>query len=157
MRTAAHLAILLLLAVGAGAVTNGLRSNPLPWVEDWSHRVEKQALALGLRTADAAQTRALIESGVYFVFDARPREHFVEGHLPGAMSLPSDGFDEHMLEYAMMLIPEQEILVYCSGQVCDESLMVCRELLNQGYTNLVLFAAGMEAWQAAGYPLEEGG
>lgn len=150
------MALLLGVALAAGAAANLLRPAPLPWVEDWSHRAETQALALGLRTADAGQTQSLVESGIYFIFDARPHEAFAEAHLPGALSLPSDLFEERIAEYAMMLIPEQEILVYCSGQVCDESLLVCRDLLEQGYTNLVLFAGGMEAWEAAGYPVEEG-
>jgi rhodanese-related sulfurtransferase len=156
IKTAARMLALIGVSLVLGAAVNLARPHPLPWIEDWSHRVETQALELGLRTANAAQAREMAEGGIYFVFDARPVEQFMEGHLPGAMSLPSDAYDERILEYAVMLIPEQEILVYCSGRVCDESLQVCKNLLGQGYTNLVLFAEGMEAWQAAGYPVEEG-
>lgn len=153
---AARALVLLAASLLLGAAANLARPRPLPWVEDWSHRVEAQALELGLRTADAAQARDMVDSGVFFVFDARPEDRFAEGHLPGAMPLPGDSFPERFLEYAPMLIPEQEILVYCSGRACDESLQVCRDLLAQGFTNLVLFAGGMEEWTAAGYPVEEG-
>ena len=56
----------------------------------------------------------------------------------------------------MMLTPEQPILVYCSGQACDESLLVSSNLLEQGFTNVSLFAGGMEEWLAAGHDLEGG-
>ena len=154
--TVARALVLGLASLALGAAVNLARPRPLPWVEDWSRRIEKQALALGLRAADAAQVRELIDEGGFFLFDARPEAQYRAGHLPGALPLPSEAFAERVVDYLGMLAPEQEILVYCSGWVCDESLNVCRGLLELGSTNLVLFAGGVEAWTEAGYPLEEG-
>ena len=149
-------AILVVAAAVAAIAVNLGRPSPLAWSESWSHRVEIQAAELGVRVADTDGARALIDDGTVFVFDARPEDQFAEGHLPLALPLPSDTFDDRFIDYAGMLIPEQEILVYCSGVVCDESLQVCRSLLDHGFTNLVLFAGGFEAWEAAGHPMEAG-
>ncbi len=61
-----------------------------------------------------------------------------------------------LMEYAGMVAPDMEIMVYCSGTLCDESLQVSRFLVEQGFTNVVLFAQGFDAWTAAGYPTEAG-
>lgn len=148
--------ILVMVAAVAAIAVNLGRSKPLAWSESWSHRVEIQAAELGVQVADVDRAWALIDEGTVFVFDARSEDHFAVGHLPLALPLPSETFDDLFIQYAGMLIPEQEILVYCSGVVCDDSLQVCRSLLDQGFTNLVLFAGGFEAWEAAGHPVEAG-
>lgn len=142
--------------MACGVLVNLVRPDPIPWREDWSHRVETKARALGLRVADLAQARAILDEGMYFIFDARAPGVYEEGHLPGALSLPSESFEESIGQYIDMLIPEQEIMVYCSGLACDESLRVCEAFLAQGYTNLVLFTGGYEAWQVDGLPTEVG-
>ena len=147
---------MLLAAVACGVLANVVRPDSIPWRENWSHRVETKALALGLQVADLGQARAILDEGIYFVFDAREPGVYEEGHLPGALSLPGESFDESVGLYIDMLIPEQEIMVYCSGLACDESLQVCEAFLAQGYTNLVLFAGGYEAWEADGLPTEVG-
>jgi rhodanese-related sulfurtransferase len=155
-----HLALksALLLAVAAVLATgvNLARPDRLPWVEDWSHRVESKALELGIRVANVEQAKRLVDEAAGYIFDARHLEVFAEGHLPMALSLPSDTFEETFGAYAGMLIPDQELLVYCSGVVCDESLLVCKSLLDYGFTNLVLFAGGFEQWEAAGHAVETG-
>ena len=140
-----------------GVAANALREDPLPWGQEWSTRVETLAIELGIRVADVEEAEALLGAGTWYVFDARAQEVYAEGHLPLALSLPRDRFEDAFLEHGAMLVPEQEILVYCSGTACDESLDVCRYLQEQGFTNLVLFTGGYEAWSAAGLPTEEGG
>lgn len=146
-------ALIAAAAVCAGMV-NAVRPDPLPWVDDWSHRVERQALELGLRVADVDQAKTIVDEGVYLVFDARPESDYARGRLPGALPLSETGFDEAMMGYAAMLFPEQEIMVYCSGAACDESLEVSRRLIHMGFTNVALFAEGFAAWTQAGHPVE---
>jgi rhodanese-related sulfurtransferase len=152
----AGIQMLILLALSAicAATVNAVRPDPLPWVDDWSHRVERQALRLGLRVAGVDQAKALIDEGQFLVFDARPEADYRQGHLPSALPLPEPSFDEMMMSYAGLLFPDQGLLVYCSGAACDESLAVSRRLLDMGYTNVVLFAEGFAAWIKAGHPIE---
>jgi rhodanese-related sulfurtransferase len=155
---------MLLLVVGSAALAvavNHLRPSPLPWTEQWDNRVEIQALELGIRVADLETARTLVDGGMATIFDARPFDVFGEGHLPMALSLPSEPADRTMeekflMEYAGLVAPDMEILVYCSGELCDESLQVSRFLVEQGFTNVVLFVEGFEAWTKADYPTEAG-
>jgi rhodanese-related sulfurtransferase len=155
-RLALQAAGLMTLAAACSVAVNLMRPSPLPWSDAWSRRVETQALDLGLALADAEQAFALYEEGAHLIFDARPVADFAAGHLPGAHSLPGDAFDLHIGDYLPLLYPEQPILVYCSGEACDESVLVSRGLIDMGFTNLVLFASGIQAWTEAGFPLEEG-
>ena len=158
LRLAIQLAGLTAVSAGLAAAVNAVRpAGAIPWVASWSNRVEVEALALGIRTGGLQDVRSLVEEGLAFVFDARPAEAYEAGHLPLALSLPSTQVEETFaLQYAPMLIPEQEIVVYCSGKICDESIIVSSFLIEQGFTNVVLFVDGFEAWTEAGLPTEAG-
>jgi len=150
--------MILLICTGALAagLANANRATPLPWFEAWSERVESKSGELGIRIAELPEAEQIVNDGIHFIFDARSAEYFEEGHLPMAMSLPETEFDDKFLEIAPMLIPEQEIMVYCSGADCDESLQVSKYLVEQGFTNVILFKSGYESWVEAGLPVEEG-
>lgn len=49
----------------------------------------------------------------------------------------------------------QLIVTYCGGPECPMSLMLANNLAKQGYTNVIRFTGGIEAWAAAGYKLKE--
>jgi len=149
----------LVLAAAAAILSiaaNQVREEPFPWSQEWSKRVESAAQLQGFRTAEVQEAQSIVEAGTWFVFDARSPDYFEAGHLPAAMSLPRDTFDEVFLEVGGMLVPEQSIMVYCSGAACDESLDVCTYLEAQGFTNLVLFTGGYDTWTEAGLPTESG-
>ena len=55
----------------------------------------------------------------------------------------------------VLLTREQPLITYCSGLECDDSFMLALFLREQGFTNVVLFAGGFEAWEKAGYPVEK--
>jgi len=47
--------------------------------------------------------------GVFVVLDARPRDAFLAGHIPGALSVPLDQAGEA----AKVLPPERQYVTYC--------------------------------------------
>jgi len=47
--------------------------------------------------------------GDFLLIDARPREAFLQGHIPGACSLPIDAIDR----LAPSLPRDRELVVYC--------------------------------------------
>lgn len=145
---------LVALAGLCGTVANTVGPKRIPWKTEWSARVADAAQQAGMRVVTVEEAARIVEEGIHFLFDARAPEAFAQRRLPGAMNLYSEAFDEFFPQYAMMLVPEQPILVYCSGKACDESLLVGKHLMELGFTNLVLFAAGMEGWLAAGLPTE---
>ena len=156
LRRVLEMAGLGLVAAFLAAGFNFVRPSPLPWTEAWSSRIEVQAAEMGIRLARVDDAVRVVEEGLYLVFDARPETDFEIGHLPGARPLPSDGFDVRIGDYLPLLFPEQPILVYCSGEACDESLLVSRNLLDMGFTNIVLVTGGVNAWTEGGHPPELG-
>jgi rhodanese-related sulfurtransferase len=148
---------LLLVAAVCGLVANSVLPNRIPWVEDWSYHIEAKALEEGLTLVDLAGAQRFVQEAAGLVFDARPEEDYDAGHLPGAFSIPEDSTEEKILQYEEIMAPEDPILTYCSGQVCDESFVLTVFLRDRGYTNVVLFVGGFQAWQEAGYDVEGGG
>jgi rhodanese-related sulfurtransferase len=52
------------------------------------------------------------------------------------------------------LDPDEEIVLYDTNPACRASRFACRFLKAQGYVRVRRYAAGLEDWESAGYPLE---
>ena len=52
------------------------------------------------------------------------------------------------------LMPDDEIVVYCSHVDCLSSVALYRDLLRRGYGNVRRYAGGLLDWEDAGLPLE---
>lgn len=147
---------LVLVSVCCGVVANSVGPVRIPWRQEWSDQVGKKAEELGLQTTSLDEAKRYLDDGAHFIFDARSPADYEAGHLPGAMLLYSEEFDKYFTDYALMLTPEQPVLVYCSGKACDESLLVSEMLSEQGFTNVTVFVGGMAEWLDAGFPTERG-
>ncbi len=69
-------------------------------------------------------------------------------HIPGSMRIST------VQEALEALDPKDEIVLYDSGPACPASRMACRFLKAHGYRRVRCYAAGLEEWESAGYPLE---
>jgi membrane protein DedA with SNARE-associated domain/rhodanese-related sulfurtransferase len=70
--------------------------------------------------------------------------------IPGALHLPLHGFDEHVKE----LPRDREIILYCSCPNEASAAQVAKLLINSGFERVRPLAGGLEAWIAAGHPVE---
>ncbi len=79
-------------------------------------------------------------------------QHFASGHLPGAVNLPLEGFNET----AARVLPDKDarIVVYCASLTCQNSHLARRKLLELGYRDVRVFSGGKAAWKEAGGALE---
>jgi len=157
MRTLGSLLLILFLSGVAGTAAQFLRSDEtrLPWWQDWSDHVEKGAALEGFPVVQTEAVAAALESGSYIhLFDARAQGEYDAGHLPTSMSLPVADFGTRFMDYMPAMVPEDRILVYCSGKECDESLALARALRDQGFTLVDIYVGGFSAWQEAGKGVE---
>ena len=69
-------------------------------------------------------------------------------HIPGSLRVSTAE------EGAKTLDPDDEIVLYDSGPACPASRMACRFLKAHGYRTVRRYAAGLEEWESAEYPLE---
>lgn len=143
-----------LCALVLGTAAQWLGPRPIPWVEDYSRRVEWRALQAGVEIVDVPSAREIAQAGKFLVFDARKKEDFDAGHLPGALSFPFESRLEAYNEFAALLSPEQPVMVYCSGRDCDDALLLGDFLREQGSARVVLFLEGFAGWKEAGHPVE---
>lgn len=83
--------------------------------------------------------------------DARPQEQFDAGHVPGALLLNEQKFEEQLVGYLETLQTNQKpIVVYCSAAKCDASRHVLERLKQLlPIDNAFVLKGGWKAWQAA--------
>lgn len=98
---------------------------------------------------DPAQARALQERGARLL-DVRPPEEWARGTAPGATLLSRDAL-ELQVEAAL---PDKEAPVLCLCASGQRSLLAAQALRGLGYRDVRNVAGGLEAWEAAGLPVE---
>jgi len=83
--------------------------------------------------------------------DARPRDQFDAGHIPGARLLNEQEFETQLLEMLDTLqAATKPIIIYCGGQKCEASRHVREKLLTMvPVENCFILKGGWPAWKAA--------
>ena len=94
--------------------------------------------------------------GVYFV-DARSHEVYMEGHIPGAVSLSYEHIDGDDCEKMLQILDKDKLLViYCDNSECPLSLELAETLLGMEFRRIAVFEEGWDKWVEAGYPSATG-
>jgi rhodanese-related sulfurtransferase len=91
------------------------------------------------------QARAWSNNAIWV--DARPDEEFARDHVPGAISLNEDHWNELLPGFLNVWSPDKEVVVYCSSQSCNASREVARRLRSEAQLkNVFVLEGGWEAW-----------
>ncbi|WP_282700561.1 metalloregulator ArsR/SmtB family transcription factor [Streptomyces sp. CC219B] len=92
-----------------------------------------------------------VAAGNTVVLDVRPREEYLAGHIPGALSIPVGELAERINE-----LPEElEVVVYCRGEYCVLAHDAVRLLTDRG-RHAVRLNDGMLEWRLADLPVDVG-
>jgi rhodanese-related sulfurtransferase len=75
-------------------------------------------------------------------------------HIPGSLCVPCSPALYRSAEALKELDPNDEIVVYCSNEMCYASISLYHLLVERGYHNVSRYAGGLLDWDDAGYPLE---
>jgi rhodanese-related sulfurtransferase len=83
--------------------------------------------------------------------DARPKDQFAAGHIPGARPLNEQSFDEQLFDMLDLLQTNTKpIIIYCGGQKCEASRHVREKLLSRvPVEQCFVLKGGFPAWQKA--------
>lgn len=82
--------------------------------------------------------------------DARASDQFEREHIPNAMLLNEDNWDELLPQMLAAWSPEKQVVIYCSSQSCAASHEVARRLREDaGLKNIFVLHGGWEGWLAA--------
>jgi rhodanese-related sulfurtransferase len=119
-------------------------------VPDAAGAIEGVIRVIGLEGAKQAVARGIT------VIDARRKEAYEAGHIPGALLL--DYYD--MATYRDAVLPylsqARPFMVYCSEPACDDSELLAKELYLLGYEQVLVFKGGFAEWSAAGLAVRKG-
>ena len=104
-------------------------------------------------TEIAQQTLLAQPPGQSLVLDVRTPDEYTAGHVPNAINIPHDQIDAHLAE--LEAHKSGPVVVYCkSGRRAG---LAAEALAESGFTNLLHLTGDMEAWTAAGLPIEKSG
>jgi rhodanese-related sulfurtransferase len=101
-----------------------------------------------------SRAKALFDKGDVLFVDARSQNHYGNGHIRGAVSLPVGQFEEKIEFFLNRYPPEQPIVTYCSGRTCEDSHELAQLLSDLGFTKVQVFIDGFPGWKEEGYPIE---
>jgi len=96
--------------------------------------------------------------GLNLFVDARKPDLYEEGHIPGAVQCdpyePADALDVVVARAGGV----ERVIVYCGGGDCDDSIFLCRELLEAAvpYDSIFLYPGGWKEWSANQMPAQTG-
>ena len=83
------------------------------------------------------------------LIDVRPKEEFLSGHLPSAISTPLKELKDKISE----LSTDKEIVAYCRGPYCVLAAEAAKLLTKQGF-NVVILKEDVNSWRALGLPVQ---
>jgi rhodanese-related sulfurtransferase len=79
--------------------------------------------------------------------DARPDEEFAREHVPGALLLNEDRWNELLPQFQAVWSPEKKVVVYCSAQSCNAAREVAKRLRDEAQLkNVFVLEGGWEEW-----------
>ncbi|MEW5795761.1 MAG: rhodanese-like domain-containing protein [Candidatus Zixiibacteriota bacterium] len=158
--------VLLLLAAVLGLLLNTVSPNRIPWIGNYRNLssgegpiVPPDAQEGDPPFVDINQAQMEFELGLATFVDARDREEFVCGTIPGSVNVPFEYLPEgDLVPYFDSafggISRDKALVVFCSGEECDLSLHLARNLRQYGYTNVLIFFGGAREWEKFGLEVE---
>jgi len=148
-------ALLLVALSGAlGWLANEVRPDGLSWLNTPQ---ETTTADMALETAsdiDLEEAMRLHSTGEAVFVDARHQADYVAGHIPGAVNVPLGMFEDEIEAVLSQYGKEAKIVVYCSSITCGMAQELALALGFMEYSDVSVFAGGMEAWTQAGGEIE---
>jgi rhodanese-related sulfurtransferase len=108
-------------------------------------KVSWQSRDLASEMVDLDRAQAWGASAIWV--DARPDNEFERDHVPGAIPLNEDRWNELLPAFLRQWSPEKKVVVYCSSQSCNASREVAHRLRDEaGLKDVFVLQGGWEAW-----------
>ena len=145
-----------LLAALLGLLVNQARSDSIPLLGDWSPEA-RITLKFGkniLIPLEEARSKFLAGAAVFV--DARPPDHYHEGHIQGALNLPLADFDQLADKVVMDFQEDTLIVTYCDGEDCALSAELALKLKEIGFVNVRVLHDGWNVWRRHQLPTQTG-
>jgi len=104
-----------------------------------------------LEPVDNEELVRRVRAGAVTVIDVRPREEYLAGHIPGAISVPLADLSTRLRD----LRKRHDIVAYCRGPYCVMSLDAVDLLRRKGF-RAQRMEHGVAEWRAQGWRVDTG-
>jgi rhodanese-related sulfurtransferase len=109
------------------------------------HKISWRSAILPSELATVDQARTWGGNAIWV--DARPDDEFARDHVPGAISLNEDRWNELLPQFLATWSPGKKVVVYCSSLSCNASREVARRLRKEAQLpDVFVLEGGWEAW-----------
>jgi rhodanese-related sulfurtransferase len=156
---------LLTLIIAFGV--NQIRSDSIPLIGEWRDLQTGEGPIVPPSAQEGDPKFISIDDAVgefgrgraHFV-DARNPDEFECGTIPHSINVPFDslpvsGVDKFIDSCLGGMAKDAYIVVFCSGEECDLSLHLARNMQQYGYKNLQIFFGGAREWEKFEMPIEK--
>lgn len=155
--------ILIVVSALAAIVTNAVRQENLDLIGNWPSVSGSDSIIVPPSAQEGDppfisldEAAAKFQSSEVLFIDARDQEDYEYGHIRGAINLPYEEMDLFWDEVSPKISRDRPLVLYCSGEECETSLMLAREMVLLGWTDIYVFFGGWREWEKAKLPVERG-
>lgn len=105
-----------------------------------------------LKAIDTETAKKLFDMKGAIFIDARQEEAFMKGHIPGAINMYANSFNQYVPQLVQIPV-DRQIVIYCNGGSCDLSHDLADQILAIGlHKKVVVYTGGVDEWKAKNYP-----
>jgi rhodanese-related sulfurtransferase len=111
--------------------------------------------AIQIPFVELKEAKRLFDEKAAIFLDSRSKEDYRNSHIQEALALPLISLVQDRT-LASRIIPDKNglFIIYCSGEGCDLSVELAKELIALGYSNVKVLGEGYPGWAEANYPVE---
>ncbi len=111
----------------------------------FQHKISWRSAVPPSESASVDQARTWGQDVIWV--DARPDEEFARDHVPGAVSLKEDRWNELLPQFLAVWSPGKKIVVYCSSLSCNASREIAGRLRKEAQIpDVFVLEGGWERW-----------
>jgi rhodanese-related sulfurtransferase len=148
---------ILIVSAAAGLVANRFSPRGIPLFPAVPVRdIVSLPLPPGTRSMLPQQAFAASQARSKLFVDARSPEEYARGHIPGAINIPVDDFENGVLGHMDEIDAAAAIVAYCPSMECSDAVDVADRLREVTQKPIYVFEQGWEAWQADRRPITKG-
>lgn len=145
-------ALIVIVCFIIGVSSNLISSRHIPWIYAPPSEIMISNHKVPLVSSKEAERWAGDPQTVFI--DTRSEKDYLKGHVPGAISFPSEDKEQKFSGVEPLLPQGSRLILYCHGPDCDMAESVASFLFDFGYSDVMIMSDGYPGWEQNGFPVE---